>query len=89
MHRFCLPTFQLKPSHAGVPGHIPLRRVDSLTCFMIETGKPLIIRPDGPEFRVGESTPLPTTAFHETRRVPAFPHLICKEVFQTIERLLP
>ena len=29
-------TYPLKPSYAGVPGHIPLREIDGWTCIMIE-----------------------------------------------------
>ena len=41
-----LPIYLLKPSHAGEPSHIPLRKVDGRTRFKVEIGKPLI-RPEG------------------------------------------
>ena len=29
-------TYPLKPSYAGVPGHIPLREIDGWTCITTE-----------------------------------------------------
>ena len=35
--QICRLTYPLKPSYAGVSGHIPLREIDGWTCIMIET----------------------------------------------------
>ena len=60
-----LPTYPLKPSHAGEPGRIPLRKV-------VEIGKRLL-RPEGEEFALlGQ----PPTAFHETHLVPTPSHQV-------------
>ena len=57
MHRaVCLCNLPTKPSHAGDPGHISLRKVDSWTCSInkVEVGK-LLIRPEVAEFSLDES----------------------------------
>ena len=64
-------------------GHIPLREIDGWTYFKVEIGKPLI-RPEGTEFTLSNQPPI---AFHETRRIPAFPHKILYEVLQCISGL--
>ena len=60
-----LPTYPLKPSHAGEPSRVLLRTV-------VEIGK-LLLHPEGSEFALlGQ----PPTAFHETHRVSTPSHKV-------------
>lgn len=76
------PAYPLKPSRAGEPGRILLRKVDGWTCSKVEVGK-LLIRPEGAEFALPNRPP---AAFHETRRVPTLSHEARNEFFQRLSR---